>query len=73
MSVFVHMRLLRPILAIVLLCMSLPLVLGGFGRNTFINLGFALANSAIFYGAILFVRSWVVSRSWDRRWRPGSP
>jgi lipopolysaccharide export system permease protein len=51
-SVFVQMRLLRPILAIILLCMSLPLVLGGFGRNTFINLGFALANSAIFYGAI---------------------
>jgi lipopolysaccharide export system permease protein len=51
-SVFVHMRLLRPILAINLLCMSLPLVLGGFGRNTFINLGFALGNSAIFYGAI---------------------
>jgi lipopolysaccharide export system permease protein len=51
-AVFVHMRLLRPILAITLLCMSLPLVLGGFGRNTFINLGFALGNSAIFYGAI---------------------
>ncbi len=51
-SVFVHMRLLRPILAINLLFMSLPLVLGGFGRNTFINLGFALGNSAIFYGAI---------------------
>jgi lipopolysaccharide export system permease protein len=51
-SIFVHMRLLRPILAINLLFMSLPLVLGGFGRNTFINLGFALGNSAIFYGAI---------------------
>ena len=34
--------------------MSLPLVLGGYGRNTFINLGFALGNSAMFYGAILF-------------------
>ena len=51
-AVFVHMRLLRPILAVNLLCMSLPLVLGGFGRNTFINLGFALGNSAVFYGAI---------------------
>jgi len=51
-AVFIHSRLLRPILAINLLCMSLPLVLGGFGRNTFINLGFALGNSAIFYGAI---------------------
>ena len=30
--------------------MSLPLVLGGYGRNMFINLGFALGNSALFYG-----------------------
>jgi lipopolysaccharide export system permease protein len=51
-SIFVHSRLLRPILSIILLCMSLPLVLGGFGRNSFINLGFALGNSAIFYGAL---------------------
>jgi lipopolysaccharide export system permease protein len=51
-AVFVHTRLLRPFLAINLLCMSLPLVLGGFGRNTFINLGFALGNSAVFYGSI---------------------
>jgi lipopolysaccharide export system permease protein len=29
-------------------------VLGGYGRNAFINLAFALANSAIFYGAIQF-------------------
>jgi lipopolysaccharide export system permease protein len=29
-------------------------VLGGYGRNAFINLGFALGNSAMFYGAILF-------------------
>ncbi len=50
----VHMRLLRPVLALTLLCMSLPLVLGGFGRNTFINLGFALGNSAMFYGGIIF-------------------
>ncbi len=33
--------------------MSLPLVLGGYGRNTFINLGFALGNSALFYGALI--------------------
>jgi len=52
-SVFVHGRILRPILGLNLLFMSLPLVLGGYGRNTFINLGFALGNSAIFYGAIL--------------------
>jgi len=50
----VHSRTLRPILGLNLLFMSLPLVLGGYGRNAFINLGFALANSAIFYGAILF-------------------
>jgi len=52
-SIFVHVRILRPILGLNLLFMSLPLVLGGYGRNAFINLGFALANSAIFYGAIL--------------------
>jgi lipopolysaccharide export system permease protein len=39
-----------------LLFMSLPLVLGGYGRNMFINLGFALGNSAIFYGALLFAQ-----------------
>ena len=33
--------------------MSLPLVLGGYGRNMFINLGFALGNSAMFYGVPL--------------------
>jgi lipopolysaccharide export system permease protein len=53
-AMFVHGRILRPFLGLNLLFMSLPLVLGGYGRNAFINLGFALANSAIFYGAILF-------------------
>ena len=53
-AMFVHVRLLRPFLAMNLLFMSLPLVLGGFGRNTFINLGFALGNSALFYGGIIF-------------------
>jgi lipopolysaccharide export system permease protein len=52
-EMFVHTRILRPVLGLNLLFMSLPLVLGGYGRNTFINLGFALANSAIFYGAII--------------------
>jgi lipopolysaccharide export system permease protein len=51
---FVHLRILRPVLGLNLLFMSLPLVLGGYGRNTFINLGFALGNSAIFYAAIIF-------------------
>ncbi len=54
MAMFVHVRLLRPVLAMNLLFLSLPLVLGGFGRNTFINLGFALGNSALFYGGIIF-------------------
>jgi lipopolysaccharide export system permease protein len=53
-AMFVHMRLLRPVLAMNLLFMTLPLVLGGFGRNTFINLGFALGNSAMFYGGVIF-------------------
>jgi lipopolysaccharide export system permease protein len=49
-TMHIHVRLIRPILALTLLFMSLPLVLGGFGRNMFINLGFALGNSALFYG-----------------------
>ena len=53
-AIFLHTRLLRPFLSLSLLFMSLPLVLGGYGRNMFINLGFALGNSAIFYGALLF-------------------
>jgi lipopolysaccharide export system permease protein len=54
MAMFVHVRIMRPILSMNLLFMSLPLVLGGFGRNTFINLGLALGNSALFYGGLLF-------------------
>ncbi len=50
---YIHLRLLRPFLALNLLFMSLPLVLGGYGRNMFINLGFALGNSAMFYGVNL--------------------
>jgi lipopolysaccharide export LptBFGC system permease protein LptF len=53
-AMFVHGRILRPFLGLNLLFMSLPLVLGGYGRNTFINLGFAMGNSAMFYGAIIF-------------------
>jgi len=53
-AMFVHVRIMRPILSMNLLFMSLPLVLGGFGRNTFINLGLALGNSALFYGGLLF-------------------
>ncbi len=53
-EIFLHQRLLRPVLSMALLFMTLPLVLGGYGRNMFINLGLALGNSAIFYGGLLF-------------------
>jgi lipopolysaccharide export LptBFGC system permease protein LptF len=53
-AMFVHLRFLRPFLGMNLLFMSLPLVLGGYGRNMFINLGFALGNSAMFYGGNIF-------------------
>jgi len=49
-EVAIHSRFMRPFLALTLMFMSLPLVLGGYGRNMFINLGFALGNSAMFYG-----------------------
>jgi lipopolysaccharide export system permease protein len=55
-EVFLHSRLLRPVLSMALLFMSLPLVLGGYGRNMFINLGFALGNSALFYGTLIFTQ-----------------
>ena len=55
-EIFLHGRLLRPVLSMALLFMSLPLVLGGYGRNMFINLGFALGNSAVFYGALIFAQ-----------------
>jgi lipopolysaccharide export LptBFGC system permease protein LptF len=55
-AIFLHGRLLRPVLSMALLFMSLPLVLGGYGRNMFINLGFALGNSAVFYGALIFAQ-----------------
>lgn len=47
----VHVRLLRLFMGLTLLFMSLPLVLSGYGRNSFLSLGFALGNSAMFYGA----------------------
>jgi lipopolysaccharide export system permease protein len=48
-SVFLHSRLLRPVMSMVLMCISLPLVLGGYGRNMFVNLGLSLGTSAGFY------------------------
>ena len=38
-AVFLHNRMLRPLLGLNLLLLSLPLVLGGYGRNMFVNLG----------------------------------
>ena len=49
-TIGIHVRLLRPVLSLTLLFMTLPLVLGGYDRNMFLNLGFALGNSAMFYG-----------------------
>ena len=47
-AMYIHVRLLRPVLALTLLFMTLPLVLGGYGRNMFINLGFARATRPCF-------------------------
>ncbi|MBX6314415.1 MAG: LptF/LptG family permease [Isosphaeraceae bacterium] len=48
-AVFLHARNLRPLMAMALLCMSLPLVLSGENRNMFVNLGLSLGTSALFY------------------------
>jgi lipopolysaccharide export system permease protein len=53
-EVFLHARLLRPLASLALLGLSLPLVLGGQGRNMFINLGMSLATSGGFY-AVAFM------------------
>lgn len=54
-GVFLHGRIVRPITAMVLLLLSLPLVLGGEGRNMFVNLGMSLGTSAVFYGASFLI------------------
>jgi len=41
-AIFLHSRLIRPLLAFNLMLLSLPLVLGGSGRNMFVNLGMSL-------------------------------
>ncbi len=48
-QVFLHARLIRPLLGFNLMLLSLPLVLGGAGRNMFINLGMSLGTSGLFY------------------------
>ncbi len=50
-AVFVHNRMLRPLVSLALLFLSLPQVLGGYGRNMFVGLGISLATAAVFYGA----------------------
>jgi lipopolysaccharide export system permease protein len=42
---------IRPLMAFTLMLLSLPLVLGGAGRNMFVNLGMSLATSGLFYSA----------------------
>lgn len=54
-AVFLHGRLVRPLTSLVLLFLSLPLVLGGEGRNMFVNLGLSLGTSALFYSATFMV------------------
>ncbi len=49
MEVFLHSRLIRPLLGFNLMLLSLPLVLGGAGRNMFVNLGMSLGTSGVFY------------------------
>jgi lipopolysaccharide export system permease protein len=49
-AVCLHGRILRPLMSLNLLFLSLPLVLSGYGRNMFINLGLSLGTSALFYG-----------------------
>ena len=50
-QVFLHGRIIRPLLGFNLMLLSLPLVLGGTGRNMFVNLGLSLGTSGVFYSA----------------------
>ena len=49
-AVFLHNRMIRPLLGLALLLVTLPQVLGGYGRNMFIGLGISLGTAAVFYG-----------------------
>lgn len=51
-AIYLHQRNLRPGLAFALMALSMPLVLGGFARNTYLNLGFSVATSAAFYASL---------------------
>ncbi len=48
-AVFLHGRILRPLIGLALLFVTLPQVLGRNDRNMFINLGLSLGTSALFY------------------------
>ncbi|QEH33703.1 putative permease YjgP/YjgQ family protein [Aquisphaera giovannonii] len=52
-TVEIHQRFLKPLLSLTLLFMTLPLVLGSYGKNMFIGLGMSLGNSAMFYGLVI--------------------
>lgn len=60
MEIFLHSRLVRPLQAMALMFVSLPLVLGGVGRNMFANLGMSLGTSAGFY-AIGFLAQYLAA------------
>ncbi|MCA1682605.1 MAG: LptF/LptG family permease [Actinobacteria bacterium] len=57
-AVFLHNRLLRPLISLALLLLSLPQVLGGYGRNMFVGLGISLGTAAVFY-AVNFVSQYL--------------
>jgi lipopolysaccharide export system permease protein len=47
-----HMRITRPILGILLVCLGLSVILRDQNRNVFIGTGLCLANCALFFAAI---------------------
>lgn len=60
MEIYLHTRMIRPMLAMALMFVSLPFVLGGVGRNMFANLGMSLGTSAAFY-AIGFLAQYLAA------------
>ncbi len=55
-AVFLHARVLRPLLGLALLGVALPLVLSGMNRNMFVSLGLSLLTSGAFYGVCYVFR-----------------
>ena len=51
-AVFLHTRVMRPLMNMALMCLSLPLILGGYGSKMFVSLGLSLGASASFYGVL---------------------